>query len=259
MPGNGPEVVPEYRASPLRKWSGEPFWLEHRPESGYRLRQHFAARRDLSGGGSRRQFEQFGAILLAPLDIADYPEPFCDVRPLEPAARVNGEVAGERLDMANVPLAEANGRGAEEIFLRGEQRISSVAILVPGDERYGFFALHERMSTAFFQVHHQIVVGDLAVLAGRDILVRYPLGQITENIFQISNRCCACSHFASWSPSGQFALRIGDHQANQIRHPPNASKDVSPGEAAMMRSGQVILPIGAEMRLGSRDIAIRPA
>lgn len=25
--GNGPEVVPEYRASPLRKWSGGPFWL----------------------------------------------------------------------------------------------------------------------------------------------------------------------------------------------------------------------------------------
>lgn len=31
--GNGPEVVPEYRASPLRKWSGGPFWLEHRPRT----------------------------------------------------------------------------------------------------------------------------------------------------------------------------------------------------------------------------------
>ncbi|BAB52111.1 mlr5716 [Mesorhizobium japonicum MAFF 303099] len=179
--------------------------------------EHLPSARGSLAGAARRQLKQVGAVLLAALDIADNAEPSGDVRTLQPAARVDGKVAGERLDVPDMPLAEAHGRGAEEVLLRGKQRIGGVAVLMPGDDRHGLLALDQRVRPAFLQIHHQIVIGDLAVLAGRRVFLRHPLGQAMKDILEIPERCCACSHFTSCSPGREFALRVRDHQANRIR------------------------------------------
>nr|ABM65830.1 Mlr5716-like protein [Mesorhizobium sp. R88B] len=117
---------------------------------------------------------------------------------------MDGKVAGECLDVPDMPLAEPHGRGPKKILLRGKQRIGGIAVLMPGDDRHGLLALDQRVRATFLQIHHQIVVGDLAVLAGRGILVRHPLGQAMEDILEIPKRRCTCSHFTSCSPTGSL-------------------------------------------------------
>jgi hypothetical protein len=97
------------------------------------------------------------------------------------------EISSERLDLTNVSFAETNSLGAKEIIPRGKQSMRCAAMLVPSDDGDGGIVLDKRVRPPLLQIHHQIVVGSLAILVGRDIFVCHPLGQVMKDGFEVSD------------------------------------------------------------------------
>src|SRR5690606_21974710 len=168
------------------------------------------------GGG---QFKQPGAVLGALFLIADDPEPFHNVGTVEPASRVDRQVARQRLNLPDMLLAEAYGVAVEEFLLCGEKRVRRAIRFVPRDDCHHLVVLQQGMGTTFPQVHHQVVVGGFGILAGGDIYDRNAPLKVMKNAFNITDSRCACLHF-SYLPSFHSRRAQTTTAHNDLFRPP---------------------------------------
>ncbi|ABQ62299.1 conserved hypothetical protein [Brucella ovis ATCC 25840] len=107
---------------------------------------------------------------------------------------MNGHIAGKRLNLADVLLAEAHRFRAEKLVLGRKKRIGGVIALAPGNDGNHVIALHQRMGAAFLHVHHEVVVGKFCIFTGGDIFRDHPFRQITKYRLKIAYRCRTCAH-----------------------------------------------------------------